>query len=43
VDDPSTMARELRAKLEAWKREASFSHAVNLGVVPMNWALEFDV
>jgi hypothetical protein len=43
ITDGDAMIKEMRAKLEAWKSKAKFPHKINLGLIPMNWILEFDV
>lgn len=43
IHDADAMVKEIRAKLETWKKEKSFPHKINLGLIPMSWKMEFDV
>jgi hypothetical protein len=43
IEDGDTLVKTIRRELEEWKREQAFPHKINLGLIPMNWKMEFDV
>ena len=43
IADQDELIKSFADKLHAWKEEASYSHPINLTLVPMHWKLKIDV
>jgi hypothetical protein len=42
VPEPAKTAKDIRAKLAAWKQAEGFEQPINLTLIPMDWILELE-
>lgn len=42
VADPAKTAKDIRAKLAAWKQAEGFEQPINFTLIPMDWILELE-
>jgi hypothetical protein len=43
IGDLDILMKEIKSKLQEWKKQVNFTHPVNLTIIPMNWKVEIGI
>ena len=43
IQDENRLIEEIKTKLKEWKTNNTFTHPINLTLIPMNWKVEIGI
>ncbi len=43
ISNPDELIAQIKERLMLWKKESSFSHLINLTLIPMNWEVAIGI